>query len=102
MASPVTAASILEKVMAASSSCSVHERQNRFALVLHQEDQELRRRRGVCVLADNMNVVRSFVKGLARGQRDGRPTPDLHEDRALQYVDQRLRVMRMHRIRCSG
>src|SRR5262245_10843584 len=78
--------------------CSFHWCQNGCAFVLDQEHQQPGRLGRAGVSADDMHVVQALVKGLAGPQRDGSPASDLHDDAALQYVDDRLRVMRMHRI----
>src|SRR3546814_2844587 len=48
--------------------------------------------------ADRMDIARLFVERLPGAQRHGLATLDLHDDRAFQHVDERIRVMAMHRI----
>src|SRR5215510_12826536 len=99
MPSPVRIAGMSEVCMA--DSWSIDWRQKGGTLVLHQEHQELGRRRLARVSADDVHVVQPLVEGLASHQCDWSPTLDLHHDAALEYVDERLRMMRMHRVHAS-
>src|SRR6185503_1330142 len=96
MPSPVRIAVTSEVVMVVSWSADW--RQNRCTFVLDQEHQELGRRSLARVSANDVHIVQPLVKGLASRQCDGCPTSDLHHDGALEYVDERLRMMRMHRV----
>jgi len=53
------------------------------------------------VSADDVHVVHALVEGLTSHQCDWRPTFDLHHDGTLEYVDERLRMMRMHQVYAS-
>src|SRR6478672_8935585 len=99
MRSPVRSTAISEVVMVVS--WSLDWRQKRCTLVLHQEHQELGRLSLARVSANDVHIVWRLIEGLARRQCDRRPTPHLHQYGALQYVDERLRMMGMHRVHAS-
>src|SRR5262245_3756838 len=99
MPSPVRIAAMSEVFMAVS--WSIDRRQKGCTLVFHQEHQELGGRSLARVSADDVHVVYSLVEGLTSHQCDWRPTFDLHHDGALKHVDERLRMMRMHRVHAS-
>src|SRR5262245_15623419 len=69
--------------------------------VLDEEHEEPGRRSLARVSANGVHVVRALIESLARPQCDGRPVFHLHDDIALQDVDERLRMMRVHRVDAS-
>src|SRR6516162_794328 len=99
MPSPVRIAGMSEVFMAVS--WSIDWRQKGCTLVLHQEHQELGGRRLARVSTDDVHVVQPLVEGLASHQCDWCPTFDLHHDSPFEHVDQRLRMMGMHRVHAS-
>src|SRR5215470_13638671 len=81
---------------------SLRRDQNWCAFVLHQEHHELGRRIIARISADDVHVIRSLVEDLAWPQCNRGAASDLHDDRAFKYVNQRLRMMRMHGVCSSG
>jgi hypothetical protein len=76
--------------------------EDRSALVLDEEDDEFRLRGRAGIAANDVHVVRAFVKDLTGIEGDWRPSLDLHDDRAFQDVDERMRVVAMDWVRGPG
>src|SRR5262245_50805478 len=86
-----------------SPACRLFDRrENRSAFVLNQEHHDLGGCRLARVSADDVHVVGTFIERLTGDQSGEGPSSDLHHDRAFQYVDHRLRMMRMYRVRPPG
>src|SRR6185437_331078 len=69
--------------------------------VLNQKHNELCRFRFACVTTNGMNVVGPLIKSLTRRKRDFFPAFHLHDNRAFQHVNERMRVVPMNRIRSA-
>src|SRR5690242_17295141 len=72
---------------------SLRRHERRSALVLDQDHQELRRLGGAGVAVDEMNVVGAFIEGLSRRQGYLFSALQLHDDGALQHIDERMGVV---------
>src|SRR6476646_2764281 len=77
---------------------SLYGDQYRRVLVLEEEDHELGRLCLARVAPDGVNVRRSLVERLTRGERHGLATLDAHHDGAFEHVDQRVRVVLVDRV----
>src|SRR5262245_1459374 len=71
------------------------------AIVLDQKDEELGRLRIARVPPDGVDIVGTLVERLPRCQGHFWSTLDLHHDGPLQYVDEAVRIVPMHRIRAA-
>src|SRR4029450_2367823 len=60
----------------------------RNTLVFHQKHDELRRFTVARAAADDVNVIWAFIESFAGIDRDGLRAPQLHQDRALEHVDE--------------
>src|SRR6266481_6024444 len=69
--------------------------QCRNTLVFHQEHDELRRFAVARVAADDVNIIRAFIKCFAGFERDGLGALQLHDDRTLEHVDESMRIVSM-------
>src|SRR5579872_3744883 len=72
----------------ATRTCLLLRHENRRALVLQKKHDELRGLGLARVAPDGMYVVRTFIKGLPRRERDFLTALDLHHDRSLQHIDE--------------
>src|SRR6476469_2799736 len=69
--------------------------QCRNTLVFHQEHDELRRFAVARVAADDVNIIRAFIKCFAGFERDGLGALQLHDDRTLEHVDEGMCIVSM-------
>src|SRR6266850_5742130 len=76
--------------------------QHRSALVLDQEHQEFRRLGTACVPAYDMDIVGAFIEGLSWCQCYLLSTLHLHHNGALQYVNDRMCIVSVDRVRPAG
>src|SRR5947208_10079609 len=67
----------------------------RNTLVFHQKHDELRRFAVARAAADDVNVIWAFIESVAGFDRDGLRAPQLHHDRALDHVDEGVRIVSM-------
>src|SRR5882724_9447543 len=70
-------------------------KQCRSTLFFHQEHDELCGFAVARVAANDVNVIRAFIKCFARFERDGLGALQLHHDRTLEHVDEGVRVVPM-------
>src|SRR5262245_24265128 len=64
-------------------------------LFFHQEHDELCRFAVARVAPDDVNVIRAFIESFAGFECDGLGTSQLHHDRTLEHVDERVRIVPM-------
>src|SRR5437899_7349498 len=67
----------------------------RNTLVFHQKHDELRRFAVARAAADDVNVIWAFIESFAGFDREGLRAPQLHHDRALEHVDEGMRIVSM-------
>src|SRR6266404_6126202 len=67
----------------------------RNTLVFHHKHDELRRFAVARAAADDVNVIWAFIESFAGFDRDGLRAPQLHHDRALEHVDEGVRIVSM-------
>src|SRR5437763_112381 len=72
------------------------------ALVLHEEDDELRRSRRAGVLTDEVYVSRCFIETLSGCKRHLLSTFYLHHHRAFHDIDEDVGIVPMYRAGSAG
>src|SRR5580692_354364 len=77
---------------------SFDRHQHRSAFVLYEEHQKFRRLGGTCVPANEMNIVGALIKGLSWCQGHLFSSLHLHHNRALQHINECLRIVSVDRI----
>src|SRR5262249_14013162 len=80
---------------------SLYWHDRRSALVLDQDHQEFRRLGTACVSVNDVNIVRTFIEGLSWCQCYLLSTLQLHHNGALQYVNKRLCIVSVDRVRSA-
>ena len=90
----------LTPALAIRPSLDWHER--RSALVLDQDHQEFRRLGIAGVPVHDMNIVGAFIEGLSWCQCYLLSTLQLHHNGALQYVNNRMCIVSVDRVRPAG
>src|SRR6266478_3727694 len=90
----------LTPALSIQQSLCWHE--HRSALVLDQEHQEFGRLGTAYVPANDMNIVGAFIEGLSWCQRYLFSTLHLHHNGALQYVNNRMCIVSVDRVRPTG
>ena len=70
--------------------------EGRNTLFFHQEDDELRRFAVARVAADDVNLIRAFIEHFAGFERDGLDVSQLHHNRTLDNVNERVRIVSMN------
>src|ERR1700738_2700551 len=79
----------------------VGRHQHGSAFVLHEEHDEFRRFGLACVAPDNMNIIWTFIEGLARGQSDFLSALYLHHDGAFENINKPTCVVPMYWVRVT-
>src|SRR5262245_61827387 len=87
---------------ASSIPSSLGGYEHRGAFLLDQNHHEFRRLGLAGVPADDMDIVGAFLEGLSRFQCYLFSTLHLHLDGALQYVNHRMGVVSVDRVRRAG
>src|SRR5438552_9009067 len=67
----------------------------RNTLVFHQKHDELRRFAVARAAADDVNIIWAFIESFAGFDRDRLRAPQLHHDRALEHVNEGVRIVSM-------
>src|SRR5436190_922246 len=67
----------------------------RNTLVFHQKHDELRRFALARAAADDVNVIWAFIESFAGFDHDRLRAPQLHHDRALEHVNEGVRIVSM-------
>src|SRR5215471_17586834 len=67
----------------------------RNSLVFHQEHHEFRGFAVARAAADDVDVIRAFIESFASFDRDGVGALQLHHDRTLEHVDERVSIVPM-------
>src|SRR5262245_29007606 len=75
---------------------------HRSALFLDQDHDEFCRLGLAGVSANDVNIVGAFIEGLSWFQGDRLATLQLHHDGALHYVNERVCIVPVNRVRRAG
>src|SRR5262245_48995905 len=81
---------------------SLYRHDRRSAFVLDHDHHEFRRLGRACVPVDEVNVVGAFIEALSRCQCYRFSPLQLHHNRALQDVNERMRIVSVDGARPAG